>query len=100
MDEQVVAATRNNKEIVPRVETWLRDVNELQAKMTAIEPEIQNMKSGSLAIKSRFSLSRKATKMAQTMKKLQDDYGKLGEIYRPSLPAAMTSISTGQIYEL
>ncbi|KAL8493829.1 hypothetical protein ACS0TY_024846 [Phlomoides rotata] len=100
VDEQLAAATRNNKVILPRVETWLDGVNEIQAEMSAIEPEIQNVKSGCLAIKSRFSLSRKATKMAQTMKKLQDDYGKLGEICRHAPPAAKTLISTGQIYEL
>ncbi|KAL8494403.1 hypothetical protein ACS0TY_025274 [Phlomoides rotata] len=101
MDEQVAAARRNNKVIVPRVETWLDGVNEIQAEMNAIEPEIRNMKSGCLAIKSRFSLSRKATKMTQTMKKLQDDYGKLGEICRPAPPAAMApSIPLGQTYEL
>ncbi|KAL8494409.1 hypothetical protein ACS0TY_025279 [Phlomoides rotata] len=95
VEGNVDAARRNNLVIVPLVETWLRDVNEIQAQMTAIEPEIRNVR-----FKSRFSLSRKASEMAETMKNLQDDYGKLGQISLPALPAAMTSISTGQIYEL
>ncbi|KAL8489982.1 hypothetical protein ACS0TY_025762 [Phlomoides rotata] len=101
MDEQVAAARRNNKVIVPGVETWLDDVNEIQAEMNAIEPEIRNLKSGCLAIMSRFSLSKKATKMAETMKNLQDEHGKVGEIALPALPAAMApSIPLGQTYEL
>ncbi|KAL8494740.1 hypothetical protein ACS0TY_025543 [Phlomoides rotata] len=101
VEGKVDAARRNNEVIVPLVETWLDDVNEIQAEMTATEPEIQNVKSGCQAIKSRFSLTKKATKMAETMKNLQDDYGILGQISLPALSTAMApSIPLGQIYEL
>ncbi|KAL8494312.1 hypothetical protein ACS0TY_025204 [Phlomoides rotata] len=103
VEGQVDAARRNTQVILPRVETWLDDVNKIQANMmSAIEPEILNVKSRCLAIKSRFSLSRKATKMVAAMQELQDEHGKFGgQISNPPLPAAMApSIPLGQTYEL
>ncbi|KAL8494398.1 hypothetical protein ACS0TY_025272 [Phlomoides rotata] len=99
VEGQVAAARRNNEVIVPQVETWFDNVNKIQEDhMSGIQPEIQNMKSGCLSIKSRFSLSRKATKMAEKMKKLQDE--RSGEISHPAPPASMASIPVGQTYEL
>ncbi|KAL8489892.1 hypothetical protein ACS0TY_025688 [Phlomoides rotata] len=103
LEGQVDAARRNTQVILPRVETWLDDVNKIQANMmSAIEPEILNVKSRCLAIKSRFSLSRKATKMVAAMQELQDDHGKFGgQISHPPPPPAMApSIPLGQTYEL
>ncbi|KAL8489906.1 hypothetical protein ACS0TY_025701 [Phlomoides rotata] len=103
LEGQVDAARRNTQVILPRVETWLHDVNKIQENMMSeIEPEILNVKSRCLAIKSRFSLSRKATKMVAAMQELQDDHGKFGgQISHPPLPPAMApSIPLGQTYEL
>ncbi|KAL8489904.1 hypothetical protein ACS0TY_025699 [Phlomoides rotata] len=98
----VDAARRNTHVILPQVEAWLDDVNKIHADMSAIELEILNVKSGCLAIKSRFSLSRKSTKMVAAMQELQDDHGKFGgQISHPPLPPAMApSIPLGQTYEL
>ncbi|KAL8489993.1 hypothetical protein ACS0TY_025770 [Phlomoides rotata] len=98
VQRKVDVARRNNEEIVS-LETWLDGVNEIQEEMTAIEPEIRNVKSGCLAIMSSFSLSRKATKMGETMKKLQDEHGKFGQIALPAPPPSITSNPRGQIYE-
>ncbi|KAL8494417.1 hypothetical protein ACS0TY_025286 [Phlomoides rotata] len=99
VEGQVAAARRNNEVIVPQVETWFDNVNKIQEdRMSGIQPEIQKVKSGCLATKLHFSLSRKATKMAEKMKKLQDE--RPGEISHPAPPASMASIPVRQTYEL
>ncbi|KAL8494225.1 hypothetical protein ACS0TY_025136 [Phlomoides rotata] len=39
LDGRIADASRNNQEITPRAKRWLDDVDEIKAKMTAIERE-------------------------------------------------------------
>ncbi|KAA8517325.1 hypothetical protein F0562_017626 [Nyssa sinensis] len=95
-----VVAGRSNSEIVgPDVEAWLTRVNEMSREAEQVvqaKPEVEKgcFNGWCPAVKSRYSLSRKAKKNTELVVKLQAD-GNFDMVSYPPPPVGMPSTSTG-----
>ncbi|KAK6124811.1 hypothetical protein DH2020_041427 [Rehmannia glutinosa] len=98
LQQQVDVAKRNTEVIFPEVETWITSAKKIQVHISRIEIDIPKVQRTFLNMKSRFSLSKKAKKTTNFIKKLQDSC-MFGTVSLPAPPASIKYIPFGQIYE-
>ncbi|KAL8513522.1 hypothetical protein ACS0TY_012840 [Phlomoides rotata] len=83
----VAAAKNNGRDIDPKVDSWLKAVNEIQQKMNALEMEITSIQGGGcLYVKSRYSISKRAIKTTEAMKQKREDRRDISVISHPHPP--------------
>ncbi|KAL8522880.1 hypothetical protein ACS0TY_013002 [Phlomoides rotata] len=87
LEMDVAAAKNNGRDIDPKVDSWLKAVNEIQQKMNALEMEITSIQGGGcLYVKSRYSISKRAIKTTEAMKQKREDRRDISVISHPHPP--------------
>ncbi|KAL8517963.1 hypothetical protein ACS0TY_009310 [Phlomoides rotata] len=86
---KVDEAIREARDIDPKVTTWLEEVNEIQQKKSELDTEINKIRGGGyLSVKSRYSASRGAVKIAEAMKQKREYRTAITDISHPPPPAS------------
>ncbi|KAL8513527.1 hypothetical protein ACS0TY_012845 [Phlomoides rotata] len=87
LEMEVTTAKYNAQKVDPKVDSWLKKVNEIQQKMNALETKITSIQGGGcLYVKSRYSISKRAIKTTEAMKQMLEDRCKISIISHPRSP--------------
>ncbi|KAH6818032.1 hypothetical protein C2S51_001635 [Perilla frutescens var. frutescens] len=94
-----VDSERDNVQIIiPEVETWIKNSNDIKDLKNTILNEVPNVESGCLNLRDRFSLSKRAKKTTGRIKELRDRCN-FNVIAHPRPLAAAEAVPLGMTYE-